>query len=326
VEERVTLQGRKGPLTSATGGAPTKKVAIVTDSIACLNRELAERYRIEIIPINFFAGGRLFRDWVDITPSEAYKLFLEDPDNFKTSAASPEDCLNAFRRAAKRAAGILCLTVSTKLSTMFNAANNARELARTELPQTTIEVMDTFSATPSEGLVALAAARAAEEDRDLPAVRHTAEVVRDKVETLILLDTIRHVYRSGRIPKVASQIGSALNIRPILTVHGEVHFAGMVRSRVQGIERILQMARDKIDGRPVHMAVTHAYAEEEAARLKERVSAEFNCIEVWLSEFSPVMGYACGTGTVGIAFYTEDQGEAARDRESSFRQTRKKTS
>jgi DegV family protein with EDD domain len=243
---------------------------------------------------------------VDITPSEAYELFLQDPDSFKTSPASPEDCLNAFRHAAGRAASILCLTVSIKLSTMFNMANSARELARTELPGTTIEVMDTFSATPSQGLVALAAARAADEDRDLPAVRQTAKIVRDKVEALILLDTIRHVYRSGRIPKVASQIGSVLNIRPILTVHGEVHFAGMVRSREQGIEHILQMAREKIGGRPVHMAVTHAYAADEAERLKERVSAEFNCLDIWLSEFSPVMGYATGTGTVGIAFYTED--------------------
>ena len=37
-----------------------------------------------------------------------------------------------------------------------------------------------------------------------------------------------------------------------------------------------------------------------------RVKAEFNTVEVWLCEFSPVMGYATGTGTVGVAFYTEE--------------------
>ncbi len=243
---------------------------------------------------------------MDITPSEAYELFLDDPDSFKSSAASPEDCLNAFRAAASRAEGILCLTVSNKLSMMFSAANDAKEIARRELPQTTIEVMDTLSATPSEGMVALAAAQAAEEDRDLPAVMQAAEYIRDRIHSLVLLDTIRHVYRSGRIPKIASQLGSALNIRPILTVQGAVHFSSMVRSRAQGIERIIQMAKDKVDARPVHMAVFHAYALEEAENLKERVSAEFNCIEIWLSEFSPVMGYACGTGTVGMAFYAED--------------------
>jgi hypothetical protein len=36
-----------------------------------------------------------------------------------------------------------------------------------------------------------------------------------------------------------------------------------------------------------------------------RVSKEFNCAELWLAEFSPVMGYACGTGTIGLAFYTD---------------------
>ena len=56
----------------------------------------------------------------------------------------------------------------------------------------------------------------------------------------------------------------------------------------------------------MRVAVMHAYALDEAERLKERVAAEFNCIELWLAEFSPVMGYACGTGTVGLAFYTED--------------------
>jgi len=130
--------------------------------------------------------------------------------------------------------------------------------------------------------------------------------MRDKVSNIILLDTIRHVYRSGRIPKVASQAGSILNIRPLLTVSGTVNFASVVRSRERGIERMLRAMRDKVGQQPVHVAVMHAYALDEAERLKERISSEFNCRELWLSEFSPVMGYATGTGTLGIAFYGED--------------------
>ena len=132
-----------------------------------------------------------------------------------------------------------------------------------------------------------------------------AREVKGRVNAIVLLDTIRHVYRSGRIPKVASQVGSVLNIRPILTISGAVHFAGAVRNRVHGIEHILQMMRDKVGQRPVRVAVMHAYAPDEAEKLKERVSAEFNCAELWLTEFSPLMGYACGTGTLGLAFYIE---------------------
>jgi DegV family protein with EDD domain len=242
---------------------------------------------------------------VDITPSEAYKIFLEDPDSFNTSSPSPEDCLQVFRRASQRSSSVLCITLSTKLSTLYNAACNARDLAKTELPETTIEVIDSNTATPSEGMVALAAARAAAEGKDLADVIKAAEEIKDKVNAIIFLETLRHVYRSGRIPKIASQIGSVLNIKPILTVAGTVHFAGMAGSRKSGIERMLRMMRNKVCDRPVHVAVTHAYALEEAVKLKERIAAEFNCVETWLSEFSPVMGYACGTGTVGIAFYGE---------------------
>jgi DegV family protein with EDD domain len=243
---------------------------------------------------------------VDITPGEAYKLFLDDPESFKTSAASPEDCLQAFRSASQKAANILCVTVSAKLSMMNHAASDAKELARSELPETRIEVMDSYTATSSEGMIALAAARSAAENKDLAEVVRVAEEVRDKVSTIVFLDTIKHVYRSGRIPKVASQIGSVLRIKPLLTVSKVVRFTGVARNRKQGIERMLQMMRNKVDDSPIHASVTHAYAPEEAEKLKERVAAEFNCAELWLSEFSPVMGYACGTGTVGIAFYKDD--------------------
>lgn len=281
------------------------KVAIVTDSIACLTRELVEQYEIEIVPINFYAGGKLYKDWVDITPSGAYELFLKDPDSFNTSAASPEDCLQAYRDASQRASNILCVTVSNKLSAMYSSALDAKEMAGTELPGITIEVLDSLTATPSEGLVALAAARAAGEDKDLAAVVSAAEEIRDKVNAIIFLDTIRHVYRSGRIPKIASQVGSALNVKPLLTVSGVVHFAGAVRSRQDGIARLLRMMRDKVGDSPVHVAVAHAYALDEAEKLMARVASEFNCTELWLTEYSPVMGYAMGTGTVGVAFYAE---------------------
>ena len=133
-----------------------------------------------------------------------------------------------------------------------------------------------------------------------------AEEMRDKVTLLAFLDTIRHVYRTGRIPKIAALAGSVLNIRPVLTVSsGLVRFIGAVRSRERGIKRMLKIMRDKVGQSPVHVAVMHAYAPDEAERLKERVASEFNCAELWITGFSPVMGYATGTGTLGLAFYKE---------------------
>lgn len=282
-------------------------VAVITDSIACLTRELADRYGIIIVPINFIFGGKVYRDWVDVTPSQAYELFLKDPDSFKTSAPSPIDCLEAYRLASQKAKDILFLTVSVKLSSIYNSALQARELAASELPWHNIEVLDSRTATAAEGFMALAAARSASMGKDLAGVQEAAVDVQHRVSCIMVLDTIKHVYRSGRIPKVAAQVGSVLNIKPILTIaHGGVEFVGAVRNKEHGIKRILEAMHDKAGYAPVHVAVMHAYDLEEAEKLRDRVSAEFKCVELWISEFSPIMGYATGTGTLGLAFYTDN--------------------
>jgi len=284
-----------------------QRVTVVTDSLACLTRELVEKYGIKIVPLNIHFNGKIYKDWVDITPKQAYELFLKAPESWGSSAPSPGDYLKVFREAGKRIKNILCITVSSRLSATNDVATLARKQAKVELPRTSIEVFDSQMATAAEGMVALAAARAAKAGKSLAEVAKAAEKIRDKVTLVAFLDTIKHVYRSGRIPKVASQVGSLLNIRPLLTISsGVVRFTGATRSRERGIERMLKVMSDRVGQKPVHVAVMHAYALEEAQRLKERVASAFNCAELWLTEFSPLMGYATGTGTLGLAFYAED--------------------
>jgi DegV family protein with EDD domain len=282
------------------------KVAIVADSIACLTREQVEQYGITIAPIPITFEGKIYRDWVDITPTEAYEMFLKDPESFRTAGASPGIFIEAYRQASQRARDILCVTLSAKLSGAYDAAKQAIVEVGEELPQLSVAVVDTKTVTATEGLIALAAARAAEAGGSLAEVVQVAEEMRERVTFLALLDTIRHVYRTGRIPKIAAIAGSMLNIKPILTSSGGIiRFVTASRSRERGIEKMLKIMRDKVGQRPVHVAVMHAYAPEEAEKLKERVAAEFNCAELWITEFSPVMGYATGTGTLGLAFYHE---------------------
>lgn len=248
----------------------------------------------------------MYKDGVDITPSQAYELFLKDPDSFKTSATSPEDCFQAYRQASKQASNILCITVSSRLSAVYNVARGAKEQIKTELPDVTIEVLDSQTATAAQGFVALAAARAAAEGKSLAEAVKAAEEVKDKVSIAVLMDTVRYVYRSGRIPKVAARAASILSIRPMLTISsGLVRFNGAVRNKNHGVDRLLKVMSDKLGSNPAHVAVMHAYALDEAEKLKEQVSSEFDCAELWLTEFSPLMGYACGTGTLGVAFYSE---------------------
>lgn len=284
-----------------------QKVAVVTDSVAGLTRELVELYGIGIVPIRLLVKGKVYRDSVDITPSEAYQFLAHDPESFNTSPSSPVYYLEAFREASLKAKNILCITLSSGVSGGYNMACLAKEQAETELAGITIEVMDSQNVTAAEGFIALAAARMAADGKELSEVIKAAERVREKVTFLAVLETMKHVYRTGRIPKVASQLGSMLSIKPVLSISGGlIHLKWVVRSKEQGINHILQELKERVGQRPVHIAVMHADVPDEAARLKERIASEFNCAELWITEFSPVMGYATGKGTLGIAFYPDD--------------------
>lgn len=281
-----------------------QNVAIVTDSIANLPPEMIEQYKITIVPINICFQGKTYRDMLDVSTSEAYEMVLQDPDNFSTSPASPGHYLEAFREAIRYSKNILCITLSSKLSTGYNIARLAATQAEAEVGDISVEVLDSQNVTAAQGFIALEAARAAQNGKTFKEVLEIADGMRGRVTFLAVLDTIRYVYRTGRIPKIAAQVASRLNIKPILSgSNGLVRFVGAVRKKENGINRILRIMREKVGRGEVHVAVMHAYSPDEAEKLKERIESEFNCAELWITEMTPVMGYACGTGTVGFAFY-----------------------
>ena len=101
----------------------------------------------------------------------------------------------------------------------------------------------------AEGFIVLAAARKAAAGKSLAEVVKAAQEMMEKVNFLVLLDTVRYVYRSGRLPKIAAQAGSMLNIRPLLSMSsGALCFKGAVRSREHGIERMFRILREKAVG------------------------------------------------------------------------------
>lgn len=283
------------------------KTAIIADTLACLPREMVEQYGIEIMAPNIYFDGGVYRDWLDISPSEAYQMLDRAPQLFSTSTPPPTDFVEAFHKLSIRAENILCITISSKLSTFHNVALLAKEQAKAELPHTKIEVLDSETVTGAEGFVVLAAAQAAAEGKGMEEIIGAARRMKEKVSLIFVLETIRHAYRTGRIPRVASQLGGLLSVKPILTIRGgKAHFTGMTRSKSKGVNNLLETMHKKAGEKPVHVAIHHTDVPEEGERLKQRVLAEFECAELWVTEFSPLMSYSTGRGTLGLAFYVED--------------------
>lgn len=287
-------------------GEPLKKrVAIVTDSVACLPPEVVRQYGVRVVPLVIYFEGKSYREGVDISAAEAYALLAKAPDQFTTSPGSAGDYLEAYRELSAQYTAIVCITLSSKLSTLYNMARVARDQAETELPGVSIEVVDSMTAAAGETLVVLAAVRGAAEGKDLAEVVNIAETTRERVTAIGIFQTMRHVYRTGRVPKFASQILSSLSVKPLFSISGTVHINSVDTNKERGLKRLLTIMREKVGNRPVHVAISHANVPDEGERLRQWISAGFNCVELWLTDFSPIMGYATGEGTLVIGFYAE---------------------
>ena len=127
-----------------------KKVAIVTDTTACVPDEQARKYGIEIVPVQLIIGEKTYRDGIDISPSEFYSRLRQSKQIPTTSSSSPEPYFEAFEKSSYKAETILCLTEPRKFSAMFDSAQVAMEMAKKSINDTAIDVVECSTAAAGQ--------------------------------------------------------------------------------------------------------------------------------------------------------------------------------
>lgn len=288
------------------------KIAVITDSNTCLPADITQVYQIAIVPILLIFDDKTLRDGVDITTQEFYAR-LQDADPLpKTSTPSPAHYIECFEGAIRNGAeGIVVVTLSSKLSVSYNSAHLAAERFE-DIP---VHVVDGRMATIAQGFLALTAAEAAKKGLDIDAVAAAAEDSIPGTGFAIMLDTLEYLHRGGRVPAIASLLGSAVGLNPVLGNRrdGTVGVIAPCLGKDAALKRIILEVERKSSGRKIRrLAVTHASAPEDAGDLKNIVDERFGCEETYLVELTPVMGAHAGPGVVGLAYQIADA-EAPED-------------
>jgi len=169
-------------------------VRVVSDSAVCLPKQLIEKYNIELVPETIIFGTKVYRDGVDLVPSEFYVKLGEAKDLPTTSAPSPQDFIDAYQKVGKDADAIACILVTAGFSHMgLQAALTARE----SVPQPPIEIFDSRTALGAYGFIVLAAAKAAAAGKSLPEVLQAAKDVQKRVNLILTLDTLKYLAKGG---------------------------------------------------------------------------------------------------------------------------------
>lgn len=278
------------------------KIAIVTDSTAYIPAEYVKKYQLSITSQVLIWGEEIFRDGVDIQPDEFYTRLKTAKTMPTTSQVPIVDMQAAFQGLVDQDFSVLGIFISSKLSGTQQSAIQAKELMGSAGEKVTI--IDSHTTTMALGFQVLAAARAIEAGASLQECVGNAQRAHERAGVFFAVDTLEFLHRGGRIGGAQRFIGSALNLKPILTVkEGKVEGLDRIRTKTKAHDRILEMVTEQVKGKTnVRLATLHANAKEDAQKLLDRTASHLAPVETALTELSPVVGAHTGPGTVGLAY------------------------
>lgn len=285
----------------------TNRVAVVVDSAASLPAWASDDPLLHVVPMQLVVGGRTYLDGRELSPTEFYRMQRDRSHTPTTAGPSPQSYISAFETAARQSSSILCLCIARRYSAAHDSALLAVRQAQELLPYVQIAALDSGSAAGGEGLIALEALRAANQGLDLVEVVKIARQITEKVSLVAFLDTLYYVWKGGRVPRLAYAGASLLGLKPMFELaSGEVHAIGRPRTRARAMRRLVEAMRTRVGDRPLHVSVMHGDCPEDAEELRHALEGEFDCEELYISEFTPVMGAHTGPGLLGLAFWAQD--------------------
>jgi len=237
---------------------------------------------------------------------------LEDTDRFydalrasgaaaTTSQPAVGDFVSVWRPLLDAGDDVISIHIASGISGTFSSAVAARDLLVEEgADPARIEVVDSHRACGGLGIMLLAAASAARAGGDLAAVAERVSAARDGLQMWFAVDTLEYLRRGGRIGGAQAWLGSALKIKPILTLDGEITPIERVRTRQRAFDRMVEFLQELHDGGKDGWVVQHIQAADVAEQLVERGRELFGTDPAFVSEVGPVIGAHVGPGLLGV--------------------------
>ena len=277
-------------------------IRVVTDSASDLPPDLEAELGIEVVPLTIRFGAEELVDRRDLSPQEFWTRMASSPLLPETAAPSPGAFEEAYRKAKSEGAdGVVCITLSGDLSATYQSAVVAAQAVADDIP---VRVIDSRTVTMAEGLMAIAAARAAKQGKGLDDVYGVAEDLVPRTKLYGALDTMENLKKGGRVGSAQALLGSMLSIKPIIEITGETNGKVEAESKQRTRSKALRYLVEKVrqHGQVEDLAVMHGAAPD-VDELLDLLGAVYPRDDIIVGDIGPVIGTHGGPRVIGVVFH-----------------------
>jgi DegV family protein with EDD domain len=293
-----------------------QKYFVTTDQTADFPQELAKD-DFKIIPMSYAVDGTIYDGKTNpfLTP-EAFYSQLEQGKTSKTSMVPVEEAKAFFEEILKQGFDVLHISFSSALSGCFEGYLKAAKQLESEYPERNVTIVDSRCASGGEGLLVFYALKKRAEGATLEENAAYVTQLRDHIGHVFTVDSMMHLYRGGRVSKNAAYLGSAIRIKPVLTVDNLGRL--IPTNKVIGRRIALHTMADKAYAKGKSfdneiIIISHGDCMNDALILKGMVLDRFGKTQkILISDIGPVIGSHCGKGVLALFTLTSDKNPASK--------------
>jgi DegV family protein with EDD domain len=274
------------------------QVRVVTDSTADVPPALLDELGISVVPSLIYLGSQMYQDGVDLSPEEFYARLDRSREPARTAQAPLSSFAETYRRLLDDpdCLGVISIHVAGKLSGTLNGAWCA---SQTFPDPSRIVLIDSGTVSMGLGWAVVETARRARAGVPLPDLAREAQDMVPRLRAGAMIDRLDNLYQSGRVSRLTALLGTALEIKPLLTIQGgEVSIVGRTRTRNKALDRLVTLAQDW--GTPLRAGVLHTGAPELAEELCARLRRNWSSGTYVLGPAGAALATHLGLGAVGV--------------------------
>lgn len=280
------------------------RIAVITDSNSGINFEDAKELGIKVLPMPFLIDGKTYFEEISLSQEEFFEKLENDVD-ISTSQPSPESVMKIWDEALEEADEVVYIPMSSGLSSSCHTA-----LMLADDYDGKVQVVDNQRISVTQRQSVLDVMELAKRGLTAVQIKEKLEKVKFESSIYIMLDTLKYLKKGGRITPAAAAFGSALRLKPVLTIQGEKLDAyAIAKTKKQGVKKMLAAIEDDINKRfggtdhmeNIHMEIAHTKNPEAAEDLKQQIIEKFGVTEVDLYPLSLSIACHIGPGSIAVA-------------------------